>query len=151
MSAVRLFQSFQSGTYRFGGYRFGEPHKMPKLSNALPKYRKHRGSGQAVVTLRRRDYCLGPHGTKASKLEYDRLIDEWLSSGRSASFGASTSELSIAELLLAFLTYAKDYYARVPRASISTIGEWQDRSKNCTHQPLQRLSDSCSTRRCVNG
>ena len=41
---------------------------------AVPKYRRHRASGQAVVTLSGQDFYLGPHGTKASKQEYDRLI-----------------------------------------------------------------------------
>jgi hypothetical protein len=43
---------------------------------SLPKYRKHRASGQAVVTLCGVDHYLGPHGTRASKSEYDRLIAE---------------------------------------------------------------------------
>ena len=51
---------------------------MPWSNNYLPKYRKHRASGQAVVTLSGQDFYLGPHDTKASKLEYDRLIGEWL-------------------------------------------------------------------------
>lgn len=51
--------------------------------NHLPKYRKHKASGQAVVTLSGKEHYLGPHGTKASKLEFDRLIAEWLQSGRS--------------------------------------------------------------------
>jgi hypothetical protein len=57
---------------------------MPTLSKAVPSYRKHRATGQAsfpsmaVIT-----YYLGPHLTKASKLEYDRLIGVWLASGRS--------------------------------------------------------------------
>jgi len=33
---------------------------MPRLSHRLPKYRKHRASGQAIVTLNGRDYYLGP-------------------------------------------------------------------------------------------
>lgn len=49
---------------------------MPRLTNSLPKYRKHRASGQAVVTIAGRDCYLGPHGTKASRLEYDPLINE---------------------------------------------------------------------------
>ena len=53
-------------------------------SKALPKYRKHRVSGQAIVTLSGKDFYLGPHGTKASKSEYDRLIGEWLANGRQA-------------------------------------------------------------------
>ena len=34
------------------------------------------------MTLSGQDYYLGPHGTKASKLEYDRVIAEWLARGR---------------------------------------------------------------------
>ena len=48
---------------------------MPKLSTAVPKYRKHRASKQAVVTINGRDHYLGPHGTKASRLKYDRLVN----------------------------------------------------------------------------
>jgi len=33
---------------------------MPRLSHAVAKYRKHRGSGQAVVTLNGRDFYLRP-------------------------------------------------------------------------------------------
>jgi len=40
----------------------------------FPKYRKHRASKQAVVTLSGRDHYLGPHGTKASHIPDDRLI-----------------------------------------------------------------------------
>ncbi len=32
---------------------------MPKLKNSVPKYRKHRASGQAVVTLSGVDHCVG--------------------------------------------------------------------------------------------
>lgn len=53
-------------------------------SKSLPKYRKHKASGQAVVNLSGVDRYLGPHGTKANKLEYDRLVAEWLARGRMA-------------------------------------------------------------------
>ena len=55
---------------------------MPRLTNSVPKYRKHRASRQAVVTLDGRDFYLGPHGTKASKREYDRVVGEWQANGR---------------------------------------------------------------------
>ena len=45
---------------------------MPRLSHALPKYRKHSASGQAFVELNGHRHYLGPHETKSSKLEYDR-------------------------------------------------------------------------------
>ena len=83
---------------------------MPKLSNSLPRYRKHKASGQALVTIAGRDHYLGPHNSKASRLQYDRLISEWLLTGRRDSFGASQSELTVAGLLHAFLDHAKGYY-----------------------------------------
>ena len=55
---------------------------MPKLVNELPKYRKHRASGQAVVTIAGRMHYLGPMGSKASRVQYDRIILEYLASGR---------------------------------------------------------------------
>lgn len=51
---------------------------MRGRANKLPKHAKHRASGKAVVRLNGVDHYLGPHGTKASKIEYDRLIGEWL-------------------------------------------------------------------------
>ncbi len=84
---------------------------MPWSNNHLPKYRKHRASGQAVVTLNGRDFYLGPHGTKASKNEYDRLIGEWLQNGRSPLVG-SAGELTVVELCARFWKYAKRYYRK---------------------------------------
>jgi hypothetical protein len=46
---------------------------MRLLKNSLPKYRKHKQSGQAIVTLSGTDFLFGPHGTAASRREYDRL------------------------------------------------------------------------------
>ena len=57
---------------------------MPSLSDTprVPSYRRHRPSGQAVVTLGGRDFYLGRWNTKVSRAEYDRLIGEWLAAGR---------------------------------------------------------------------
>ena len=55
---------------------------MLRLTKQLPKYRKHRASGQAFVELNGHRHYLGPHGTKTSKLEYDRLTGEWLANGQ---------------------------------------------------------------------
>ena len=53
---------------------------MPRKRDSLrlPSYRRHKPSGQAVVTLTGKDYYLGRWNTKASRAEYDRLIGEWL-------------------------------------------------------------------------
>ena len=54
---------------------------MPRPKSSVPTYRKH-SSGNARVTVNGPDYLLGPHGSKASKREYDRLVAEYLASGR---------------------------------------------------------------------
>jgi hypothetical protein len=69
-------------------YRFGEGALlMPLLNSAVPRYRKHRASGQAVVSLSGQDFYLGPYGTKVSRDAYDRAIAEWLARGRHPPLG----------------------------------------------------------------
>lgn len=84
---------------------------MPRLSDSLPKYRKHRATGQAVVTLSGRDFYLGPHGTKASRREYDRLIGEWLAVGRQP-LHVSATDLTVANVCVRYLKHAKSRYVK---------------------------------------
>jgi integrase len=77
---------------------------------SVPKYSKHRASGQAIVTIGGVSHYLGPHGTKASKLEYDRLIGEWITAGRPSSAAKST-DLTIAELCQRYKRHAESYYS----------------------------------------
>jgi integrase len=82
---------------------------MPKLSDtAVPAYRHHKASGQAIVTLDGRDFYLGPHGSATSKAEYARLTGEWLAAGR--RLPANPNEVTIAELAAAFRRHARDFY-----------------------------------------
>lgn len=85
---------------------------MPKLKSSLPKYRLHRASGQAVVTLYGKDIYLGPWRSKASKLEYDRLIREWVAGGRPTRQVAGTNDITVVELAAAYLDFAKGYYRK---------------------------------------
>ena len=82
---------------------------MPSV-HRVSKYRRHKPSGQAVVTLSGRDIYLGRWGSKASRIEYGRLIGEWLASGRCLPNG--DPGVSVAELALAYWRYAKDYYRK---------------------------------------
>ncbi len=84
---------------------------MPKLLNRFPKYRKHKASGQAVVTLCGRDVYLGPHGTKVSREEYDRVIAEWVASGRGTAAPGQPA-ITVVELVAAFLRHADGYYCK---------------------------------------
>jgi len=81
---------------------------MPLLLNRNPKYRKHRASRQAVVTIDGRDIYLGPWNTKASRAEYDRIISEWLANGRRAA--PAGNDTTVGEVVERFWTFAKTYY-----------------------------------------
>jgi len=80
---------------------------MPRLSAATPKYRLHRASAQAVVTLAGRDHYLGPWKSKASLLEYDRLVGEWLAAGRPSASVAMAYEITVTEVVARFWRHAR--------------------------------------------
>ncbi len=104
---------------------------MPKLTQAIPKYRRHKASGQAIVSIEGEDFYLGPHGTKASHLEYDRVITEWLAAGR--RLPRAGQEITIAELAIRYWEFAQGYYRKdgKPTTSLSEI--------KAALRPLKRL------------
>ena len=81
---------------------------MPKTLR-IPSYRRHKPTGQAVVTLASRDIYLGKHNSAASRAEYNRLIAEW-----TANNGAlpkhQAKDLTISELAAGFMRHAERYY-----------------------------------------
>lgn len=81
---------------------------MPKTTKP-PAYRLYKRTGQAVVTLDGRDHYLGPHGTKASRYAYDRLVGEWLTNGRRTP-RVDEDVLTVTELCAAYWTHCTDYY-----------------------------------------
>jgi integrase len=66
------------------------------------------------VTIGGRDVYLGKHGTPESRAEYDRLIAEWLATGRRPLVARSNSsaDLTINEMLEAYLHHADSYYVK---------------------------------------
>jgi len=87
---------------------------MPRLLDGVPRYRKHRASGQAVVTLSGNDFYLGPHGTKVSYREYDRVVAEWLARGRTPLLRGDSSlpSVTLVEIMAVFKRHARDYYKK---------------------------------------
>jgi integrase len=107
---------------------------MPKLApNAVPSYRLHRQSGQAIVTLSGKDYLLGKHGSIASKTDYKRLIAEWLVGGRQC-VTAAKNDLTVAELILAFWAHATEYYRNADGSSSGELDNFR-----CALIPLRDL------------
>lgn len=83
---------------------------MPKLLHQLPAYRRHKASGQAVVTLNGRTFYLGPWKSASSKREYHRLTSQYLAAGGTLADSDKADELTIVELLAAFWKHAKGHY-----------------------------------------
>jgi hypothetical protein len=75
----------------------------------IPSYRKHKASGQAVVTLNGVDHYLGPWNTHQSRAEYDRVLNEWLARGR--QLGEKTRSSDPDELLMKELI--RGYHAHI--------------------------------------
>ena len=100
-----------------------------------PSYRLHKPSGQAVVTLANRDYYLGRYETPESRAEYDRLVGEWLTNGRRppGKAGPGGTDLTINELLLAYLRFADGYYIK------NGLPTTEPRAIRLALRPLRRL------------
>lgn len=79
---------------------------------SFPSYRHHKPSGRAVVTLNGKDFYLGTWNSAESREEYGRLIAEWLSNGRQLPDVVPLGQLTVVELLAAYLEFAKTYYVR---------------------------------------
>lgn len=85
----------------------------------VPKYRRHKPTGQAVVTLNGKDHYLGTWKTAASQAEYNRLIGEWLAAGRCLPASRRGNDLTVAELGVAYWNWAKGYYRKDGRPTRS--------------------------------
>jgi hypothetical protein len=85
--------------------------------NHVPTYRRHKQSGQGIVTLPdglggRRDILLGKYGSKVSREEYARVLSEWETSGRRLHQAAASKDLTCNELMLAYWQFAEGYYVK---------------------------------------
>lgn len=118
---------------------------MPRLTQKLPKYRKHTTSGNAVVTLSGVDHYLGRYGSKASRILYDRFVAEWLTGGRSLATKENT-QLTIVELSARYWRFAVRYYrkngkctgvAPAIKATLRYLKEWYGREPAVEFGPLR--------------
>ncbi len=82
---------------------------MSKRAPRTPSYCLHKASGRAVVRIDGKDHYLGAFGSAESRAEYDRLIAEWLGSGRSLAAPAADGP-TVAELMVSYWHWAEGYY-----------------------------------------
>ena len=87
---------------------------MPRLRDGrVPAYRRHKATGQAVVTLDGTDFYLGLFGSPPSQAEYNRLVGEWLANGRRLSDPSlPVADRTVNEVAAAYLAYAEGYYVK---------------------------------------
>ncbi len=84
----------------------------------VPKYRFHKGSGQALVQINGQRIYLGVHGTAESQEKYRRIVAEWLESRQTPPVSDGNGKrnghpaISINEMLLAFWQFAETYYCK---------------------------------------
>jgi len=77
-------------------------------STRPPSYRLHKASGQAVVTIDRKDRYLGVHGTPESRLRYERLISAWMRGEPvPAREPESSNDITVAEVCVQYLRWAE--------------------------------------------
>jgi len=76
----------------------------------VPPFRVHKATRQGYVRLDGRRHYLGRHDLPETKARYDRLIAEWLASGRRSP--VDSSDPTIIELCEAYLKYAETYYRK---------------------------------------
>jgi hypothetical protein len=106
---------------------------MSTSTSRTPSLRRHKPSGQAVVTLDGKDQYLGvwPTGLKkappGARAAYDRLLSEWLSNGRRLP-GPATAEQSpftVNDLILAFWRHAEEHYRHEDGGNTNELSDYR--------------------------
>lgn len=113
---------------------------MPRPSSAVPAYLHHKPSGRAYVRLRtpdggRRTVYLGAFGSLESRAEYARLVTDPSPNTPAAPAAGPT----VAELLLAYLTYATGYYRDVATGEPSGYLDTVKLSARAIREPFAAL------------
>ncbi len=89
------------------------------MSTRIPKYRLHKGSGQALVQINAQRIYLGKYGSDESKEKFQRLVAEWLVSVREQANDDKRQpaelrryQLTVNETLLCYWKFAQSYYVK---------------------------------------
>jgi hypothetical protein len=93
---------------------------MPPVSFSLPKYRHHKGSGQAFVQIKGKRHYLGTYGSPKSKEAYSRFVAELAvnpvaepsPAQRSPAQPAKPAAITVVELASAYQDFAEEYYRK---------------------------------------
>ncbi len=83
------------------------------ISSKVPGYLKHPSGKYARCKINGKMHSLGRFGSAESRARYERLIADYLASGRSPTFGIEAGEeLILADLMLRYLRHCEEYYPK---------------------------------------
>ena len=99
------------------------------MNDRIPAYVHHKATGQARVRIGGRDHYIGRFGSPQSRAEYDRIVAEWLAGGRRVAQPEKAADLTVTELLAAFVEHAAQHYQKNGRPT----GEAQNYVYALTH------------------
>jgi integrase len=88
---------------------------MSQTTVSVPKYRHHKGSGQAFVQIQGKRHYLGTWDSPASKERYARFVAELATSPALATPLPPTtpaSAITVVELAAAYVEFAEGYYVK---------------------------------------
>ena len=96
---------------------------MPAVKpTSVPKYRHHKPTGRAVVTINGHHLYLGVHGSPESRTAYDRAVAEWLAHGRADPAAPKpASQVLVGEVIRDFWRHAVAYYVGPDGAPTSEV------------------------------
>jgi len=111
---------------------------MPRRS-PVPKYRHHKPSGQAVVTVRtatggRRDVYLGVYNSEESRREYARIVAELATGAPPEQAVGKPADPTVDEVLVAWSVWAVQHYRRPDGTPTNQMTEYRAAVK-----PLRKL------------
>lgn len=89
-----------------------------------PKYRLHKGSGQAFVALYGKRVYLGKHGSEESHEKYRMAVAECTRQQLNPATESKTPEplgISVNKLILLYYRYAEKYYVAADGTSTGEI------------------------------
>ena len=78
------------------------------MKKQQPKYALHKATGQARVRINGKSIYLGPHGSEESRRRYDELVTDVMK----GTLNVTYHKLTIAQLCVAYVKYAKNYYVK---------------------------------------
>jgi hypothetical protein len=82
------------------------------MSVHLPKYRLHKGSGQALIQINGHRIYLGTYNSPESKEKYRRYINQLVTSGSTIEIIGPDKSPTINSLILEYYRFAQTYYVK---------------------------------------